>query len=741
MDAPNPLDSSNSKRLLTAKSIFFGGLGVFIMSGLAGFHDDVLGGTLMIGNHMPGGAFAYFMCVGLFWNGLWQLLDRAFTTGGGLAQKFALNARELAVVMAVTLVACFPPTEGLFTYFFRVIMLPWYYVQTHPQWEAHGLLTEYLPKHLFPDPWPGGGTGAAGYDIVYRGYFTGLADGFKTVPLWKLPLKAWLWPVLSWGPLIVTGSLAIIALQFIVHKQWSQNEQLSFPVARVAESFCLTKDGGRGVPVVFADRLFWCGFAPVALFLSVQCLSAWYPQSVPNLNELFPDFKSWRLPVTTYLPILKKVPDTWGLHGQALSFTIIGLTYFVSLEIGLTMGLTSILTGVAGAVFLLATGLQMDHSYTSSSRFGAGVGYTLMLAYTGRTYYAAVLAKALGMRRKNAPGSGADGAAGAAGGGANGGGAAGGDDAAGDASVVAARVFLLASLAFYIIISWMCDSWVMALFYCMITTVMFLVLSRVVCESGIPFIQPGWLIGDMLVKFFGPAAIGPRPLTFLLWGTGVIAQDPRECLMPYVATGVKVADDAGANLRKLFWVICAAVVAALVLSFLVTFHTNYNFSPMSKDWASKVPPVMHFDAAAKHFSAMKSSGVFDESLAASPLRRLLLSRAVPIEMQFFVAGLVAVLGLSLLRFRFSRFPIHPILFIAAGTYPAMITWGSFIVGWFVKLLVVRFGGGRAYQRLKPLFIGLIAGELFMVGIGVFIDFAYYCLHNTRPPVNMMMIPW
>ena len=701
--------TARPKRLLTAKSLIFGGLGVFLMAGLAGFHDDVLGGTLMIGNHMPGGAFAYFMCIGLFWNGLCVLLKK---------RSLALDAREMAVVMAATLVACFPPTEGFFTYFFRLTMLPWYYLANSMQWQSHGLLTDYMPQYLFPAPWPGNGPDVPGYEEVYRGFFTGLAEGASAVPLWDLPLRAWIKPILAWGPLIITGSLSVIALQFIVHRQWSQNEQLSFPVACVAESFCLTENGERGVPVVFKDKMFWWGFVPVAIYLTVQCLSAWYPQSIPNLQELFPDFKSWRLPVQTIFPILKKVPDTWGLHGQALSFTIIGLTYFVSLEISLTMGLTSILTGLAGAAFFIATGMQMEHGYTSSSRFGAGLGYTLMLAYTGRTYYKAVLIKALGIKRKGAEPTASD-----------------------DASVIAARVFLLTSLAFYIIISWMCQSWVMALFFCMFTMILFLVMSRVVCESGIPFIQPGWLIGDMLVKFFGPAAIGPRPLTFLLWGTGVIAQDPRQCLMPYVATGVKVADDAGVNLRKLFWVICVAVVAALVLSFLVTFHTTYNYNPMSKGWAATTPPVMFFNQAANHFTTMKSSGVFAESLAASPLQRLALSQPVPIEMKFFVAGLAAVLGLSFLRFRFSRFPIHPILFIAAGTYPAMITWGSFIVGWFVKLLVVRFGGGRSYQHLKPLFIGLIAGELFMVGVGVLIDFVYYWIYSSPPPVNTMMIPW
>ena len=79
--------------IITWRSLIFGLLGIFIMSGLSGYHDNVLGGTIMIGNHMPGGAFAYFMAIGLGWNGLWVLLDRGFGLGvlaaaGGFATRW-----------------------------------------------------------------------------------------------------------------------------------------------------------------------------------------------------------------------------------------------------------------------------------------------------------------------------------------------------------------------------------------------------------------------------------------------------------------------------------------------------------------------------------------------------------------------------------------------------------------------------------------------------------------------------
>jgi hypothetical protein len=36
---------------------------------------------------------------------------------------------------------------------------------------------------------------------------------------------------------------------------------------------------------------------------------------------------------------------------------------------------------------------------------------------------------------------------------------------------------------------------------------------------------------------------------------------------------------------------------------------------------------------------------------------------------------------------------------------------SFMIGWAIKMLVVKLGGGRIYQSLKPLFIGMIIGDL------------------------------
>ena len=103
----------------TLRSLFFSALGIFFISGLASFHDWVLKGSPMIGNQLPVGVFSYLMFVGLFWNGIWRLVDRAWRAlapgaKSGPADVLCLTGREMAVVLVATLLACFPPTSGFF---------------------------------------------------------------------------------------------------------------------------------------------------------------------------------------------------------------------------------------------------------------------------------------------------------------------------------------------------------------------------------------------------------------------------------------------------------------------------------------------------------------------------------------------------------------------------------------------------------------------------------------------------
>jgi len=96
-------------------------------------------------------------------------------------------------------------------------------------------------------------------------------------------------------------------------------------------------------------------------------------------------------------------------------------------------------------------------------------------------------------------------------------------------------------------------------------------------------------------------------------------------------------------------------------------------------------------------------------------------------------GLGLALAAGALRLRFSWWPIHPVLFLVWGTFPAGCLAASFLLGWLIKSVICRLGGGKAFEANKPLFVGLIAGEflagIFWMGFGLL----YYVVHAKVGP--------
>lgn len=663
----------------------------------------------MIGNHLPGGALTYMILVGLVWNGL----------AGRISRKLALSPKELVVVLCSTLVACFPPTSGLFRYFHRIVVLPWYYLPGNPEWAQYNLL-QYIKPSLFPEPYLGNGLPEAGtqafleYQRVYQGMFSGLAQGVNWVPLAELPFRAWAKALLYWGPLIFLFALVCIALQFVAHRQWVHHEQLSYPLAQVTSQFCHRDDNRPGVPDIFKSRLFWWGFVPVFLFYVLDFLGAKYPMDLPRMKDVFPSLRNWWLPVQEAFPAVLHSNNYWNLCTQSLFFTIVGAAFFVSTEIALTMGLNVILLVAFGIIYYYNVGTPLGANQLNTGRAGAYLGYTLILLYTGRTYFKAVFARAFGSRKAKVE-----------------------DDGT---AVLAARVLIVAFVATVVVLHAMEIEWTLAVLYTLATMMMFFVFTRIICETGIPFMQTQWVPPDLFVSLFGPATLGPKGLVMLQWTNVAITQDPRECLMPYVATSVKVADDNKLSLKRVFCVICVAVVLAVGIAFLASHYTQYNSSAMTDGYASNHAVLNPFNVSARLVREMHDVGEFAAASEGNFFTRLPLMHANPSHLRFFIAGILAVFACSFLRFKFSKFPIHPVLFLVVGCMPAMNTWGSFMVGWFVKMLVVRFGGGGVYQKLKPLFVGLIAGEVFFIGVHIIFNLVYQSIFQVAPSFGVTPLP-
>lgn len=702
--------SASPRRAFTARALLIGALGAAGIVVFAGFNDEILNQSLLVGNHFPIGAYFMLLALAVAWNPLWLSAGRRSGVVGRAGRRLALSGPELAVVAGMMFVACWAPTSGLGRYMNRLIVMPVLRYAVTPHWEQ---AAEYVPDRLFPDGRDGWRLDASPeeadrFDRVYRNYAQGVATdpGLAHVigPL-DWPWRDWLGMFAFWGPLVVCFGAAGVALAFLVHTQWARREQLAYPLATIADAL-IARERGRRWPTVFGEKTFLWAMGSVMALHVIRWLSTWYPDFIPMPST------SWYFPLRQQWASLGRAG--WFAEGNGtLFFTIIGITYFLSSEIGLTLGLSQLLIMLAAVQFYLTAGHPLSGQDQNMMRLGAYAAYAVMFLWVGRAWYREAFAYAMRWRRRPADGS---------------------LSAELSAAAAAARTLAAALLGFWILLTFVAEvDWLVAGAFTIFLHLTLLVFMRLICETGLPFLN----VHDLhlaLARLAGYAAVGPQATATLGIAHEAIWRDPRECLPPYAATATELAAKHDVPGRRLLrWLAVTAVVAALA-AWWVRNWGDYNWGAMTAadPMAHSSAPRFMMDAIATIHAELRASGSFDESAAASGLGRLALLGPEKGAFPWFAAGAAGVVALTLARYRWRWWPLHPALLLVWNTYPMHVMSHCFLIGWMVKSLVMQFGGGRVYQRLKPLFLGLVVGEIAIGGIFMLFGAAYYAMTGDIP---------
>jgi len=80
----------------------------------------------------------------------------------------------------------------------------------------------------------------------------------------------------------------------------------------------------------------------------------------------------------------------------------------------------------------------------------------------------------------------------------------------------------------------------------------------------------------------------------------------------------------------------------------------------------------------------------------------------------FIGGIIVAMGLQAGCMAFPKWPIHPIALLFVGSRIGDGIWPSIFIGWLIKTLITTYGGARGYRAARPLFLGLVLGEVFAV---------------------------
>lgn len=568
------------------------------------------------------------------------------------------------------------------------------------------LLAAAFPQAILPPPNGAGALVDGGradplvVDTLLQGRSSHDRLGFP-----ELPWGAW-WPTLRlWGLAALLLGASSLCLALIVHPQWSRQELLPYPIVRFIEETSERKPGSF-LPEVAKNKLFWLGFGVLGFWHLVNGLHAWFP-AVPEIPR---NLDLWSL--SQLFPNAVRVSGQYGWFGPAFYLSVAAFAFFLPTSVSFSLGVSHLLFFALGSV-LLANGIPFDADHLGAKRsnllrFGAYLGFAAIIAYTGSHYYKNVLAAALGrMRSEDTP----------------------------PYAVWAARALGVLVVLTCLTLGSSGLGWTFSVLFVLLSLLTFVVLTRVVTETGAFFVQTGWSPVGVLAAVLGFESLGPTTFILLALASVLLVLDPREALMPFLANGLELSERVGnVPIPKVVPWVSVMLLTGFGVAGAVTLYLQYNHSAIQagNTWGTHQLPVIAFDALSRSVSESAAHGTLIEATGMTTAERFAAIRPAEGALFWLTLGLVLVLTTAAARLRLPWWPLHPVAFLVWDTYPIIMFGASFLLGWMIKAAVVGTTGARGYHAVRPLMIGVIAGELLSALLWMGVGASYFFATGQRP---------
>ncbi len=371
--------------------------------------------------------------------------------------------------------------------------------------------------------------------------------GESSLYRWEI-IEGWLMTTLTWGSFLCALVLAMVFINTLVRKQWTEHEKLSYPIIQLPlELTNVSKTK------LLTSRMMWIGFAIAGTIDILNGLHYLFP-SVPSLGGRLYDMR----------PFFTQKP--WSAIGWtpiAVFPFAVGMTFFIPLDLSFSCWFFY-LFWKAERIFGDALGIRgmPNFPFTDEQSFGAYIGLFVLAVVATRKHLAQVGRKLFTQRK--------------------------GEDPDEPMSYRGMVICLIASLLYLVIF---CNAagmsvWVILVFfgiYYAISTA----VTRMRAELGSPvhdlhFIGPD----EMMPRMFGTRFLGPRNLTMLAYLFS-INRAYRGHPMPHILEGFKLAERTRISNHRLLIAMCVAIVIGTFGSFWGFYHISYIEG--ARDWFASRP--------------------------------------------------------------------------------------------------------------------------------------------------------
>ena len=180
------------------------------------------------------------------------------------------------------------------------------------------------------------------------------------------------------------------------------------------------------------------------------------------------------------------------------------------------------------------------------------------------------------------------------------------------------------------------------------------------------------------------------------------AAEMRTSVMASAANALKLAHNNRANHRRLFWGLLIAVVVGLIGASWITLYLNYT----------------HGGINLRQFGVPSLAYRFLEDKINNPIGW----EHIRPRLLFTAVGAALMGALIYMQHHFLWWPLHYIGLPVSDSWVMGVAWFSVFLGWVLKAVIFKFAGTRGYVTYKPLFVGLIAGQLMGGAVWMVVDF-------------------